>query len=217
MNMRKYIFSLLVLICQTAYAGKTIPNKEFETEAKVIMLNNDTLYGTTIIDTKYKWNDFKGSDISNNFFFKENGKQNSIKIRPKKVKGFLIRTADSTWAIFLSSTQFNFDSDENGYLSGKYFLLKVVDGRMDVYHIYRINPGANLGNGASSPEWSELVKVLYIKSVPKVYHTEIYEAWQSKLLKFADDCPGLVAELKAVKCGWSFLQIAEYYNSKCKM
>ena len=207
--------SILILTCDNASAGKIKADDEFLAQVKLIQLTGDTLYGTSMISKKYRWNNFEGSGISYNFFFKENGKVKAMKVKPRNVKGFLIRTADSLWASFVSSTQLNFDADEKGFLSGKYFLLKVIAGKMELYHIYN-SPEVSMGSGNFSPNPYALVKVLYITASAKLYHSEIYDAPQSKLYKFVEGCEGLLAAIKNAKGNWSFAEIADFYNGNCK-
>jgi hypothetical protein len=90
---------------------------------------------------------------------------------------------------------------------------------MSVYYCYHIDHIIDGRPGAISsfdiPK-KNFTKILYKKGASKIYHSDIYEAWRSKLLTYVKECPELVAKLKEVKCkGWSFLQIATYYND-CK-
>ena len=213
--MKKYFLAIsFLLISQLTNAQN---KNEFEAAAKIILLNNDTLHGTTVIDTAYKFNDFKGADLNRFFFFKESGKNEQKKFRPKDLKGFQIKTADSLWSVFISSASLeNFKTGEGSEFFGNTFLLKVVEGKMSVYYNYHEDRN-KLKDGSTFWKPDFVTKVLYKQGASKIYHSNIYEAWESKLVKFVNDCPKLTTELKAVKCkGWNFEKIANYYNANCQ-
>ncbi|MEP7166136.1 MAG: hypothetical protein ABI741_15645 [Ferruginibacter sp.] len=212
---RHLLLTGLVLLTMVSNAQKN--KNEFDAAAKVVLLNNDTLYGTTIIDTSYKYNDFRGADLDRLFFFKETGKTEPKKFHPKELKGFQIKTADSLWSIFISSaTLEKFKTDEGADFMGKSFLLKISEGEMSVYYNYH-EDRHKFKDGSTFGKPNNVTKVLYKQGASKIYHSEIYEARESKLIKFVSDCPKLAGELKAVKCkGWDFEKIANYYNANCQ-
>lgn len=209
-TMHRYIvFTAFVFFCLTAAAQKR--SRAFEASAKIILLNNDTLYGTTMIDTIYTKEDFKGSNIGQEFSFKQAGQDRFKRYHPKELNGFQIKTADSAWAEFISSQTLPDFVGENFY--SKVFLLKMLEGNMSVYYYFYIDETRK----NSFFDEDRLTKILYKKGAPKIFHTEIYDFWQSRLVTFVKDCPELAGKLKAVKCkGWSYLQIAAYYNDHCK-
>jgi hypothetical protein len=90
--MKPYIFLFALIACSISISAQKKQPDAFETSAKIILLNNDTLYGTAVIDTGYKKDNFKDSDIGQVFFFKENGKSKSEKFRPKDLNGFHLKT-----------------------------------------------------------------------------------------------------------------------------
>lgn len=212
--MKQYTLLIVAVLISLIMNAQT-QNSSFETTAKIILLNNDTLLGSITIDTSYKINNFKGCDWGQSIFFKQSGKSRFEKFRPKELNGFLVKTTDSMWAIFVSSqTLANFQGEE---FYGKKFLLKILEGKMSVYYYYHPEGGVLFRDGSYWNETKNVTKVLYNTTAAKIYHSDIYEAWESKLLTFVNDCSELTKKLKAVKCrGWSFLQIANFYNANCK-
>jgi hypothetical protein len=209
---RYFLFAVLLFSFLTAAAQKKQEqSREFEAPAKIILTNNDTIYGTIMIDTIYRKDNFKGSDIGQVILFRQIGQDRFKRFHPKDLNGFEIKTADSLWAEFIASKTLPNFVGENFYVN--VFLLKMLEGKMSVYYYFYIDETRK----ESFFDKERLTKILYKKGGKKIFHSEIYESWPSKLVTFVKDCPGLADKLKAVKCkGWSYLQIATNYNDDCK-
>lgn len=208
--MLRYILFAVCSFCCFAVAAQK-RKLQFETSAKIILPNNDTLYGSTIIDTSYTKENFRGSNIGQEFMFRQAGQGSGKLYYPKQLNGFQVKLADSTWAAFISSQTLPDFVGENFYV--KVFLLKMLEGKMSVYYYFYIDPTRK----ESFFDEKRLTKILYKKGSPKIFHTEIHDSWPSRLVAFVRDCPELADKLKAVKCrDWSYLQIAAYYNEHCQ-
>lgn len=207
--LRYILFAVCFFCCFAAAAQKR--KLQFETSAKIILPNNDTLYGSTIIDTSYTRENFRGSNIGQEFLFRQPGQNRGQWYHPKQLNGFQVKMADSTWAEFISSQTLPDFAGENFYV--KVFLLKMLEGKMSVYYYFYIDATRK----ESFFDEKRLTKMLYKRGAPKIFHSDIYDSWQTRLVAFVKDCPELADKLKAVKCrNWSYLQIASYYNEHCQ-